>query len=432
MGAGLSAGGTPTALDVLASRTSSAWDLGLGRMRALLAHLGDPHAALPVIHVAGTNGKGSCVATLEAVLRAGGHRVARYTSPHLVHFRERIVVDGEPIPDAVIAEFTEANRGALAALQPTFFEATTALAFAWFADRAPDAVLLEVGLGGRLDATNVVARPLVAGVTSIGIDHQEYLGPTREQIAGEKAGIFKAGCPAVIGEPDPGIRAVLAGHARLRGATPVRVVAEAWTIDDVTVGHDGTRFRLGLPDATVLVHTALAGEHQAANAAAALAMLDALPEGLRVPPPAAAPALRDVRLPGRFQEVGRWIFDVAHNPDGVAVLAATLEAVRPSPPVWAVVSVLRDKDWRGMLRALVPHVDRVVLTAAPTAPADRAWSPKQAAAWAAAQGMAVLLEPDFDRALRRADAEAATVLVTGSFHTVGDAMSRLQVDPLDR
>jgi dihydrofolate synthase/folylpolyglutamate synthase len=292
--------------------------------------------------------------------------------------------------------------------------------------------VIEVGLGGRLDATNVLT-PLAAGVASIGIDHVEFLGDTRERIAWEKAGIFKPGRPAVIGEPDPDIRALLAQFARDAGASSVHVVAEEHTVSDVVVeAAGGTTFTIargGAAGRPVRVHTALSGAHQATNAALALALLDAAGAPYAPSAAEAAEGLATVFLPGRFQRVNRFIFDVAHNPDGAAVLARTLTAVEPARPVVAVLSVLNDKDWRGVMTALAGAVDAFVLTTAPTAPAMRAWRPEDALAYATAEGWPAEVVADFDGALARATARAGTVLVTGSFHTVGDAMASLQLSP---
>jgi dihydrofolate synthase/folylpolyglutamate synthase len=294
-----------------------------------------------------------------------------------------------------------------------------------------DVALIETGLGGRLDATNVV-RPLVAGVTAIGLDHTEFLGHTLEQIAAEKAGIFKPGAPAVVGEPDAGLRRTLADRADAVGARPVRIVAEECRISDVGVGPAGTSFSVAAPWGAGRLSTSLVGRFQAANAATALTMLHAAGGAYAAGVEEAAPALRAVRIPGRYQRVGPFVFDVAHNPDGAAVLAETLVAAGAARPVVALVTVLADKDWRGMLGALAPVVERFVLTSAPTAPASRAWHPEDALAYAGSRGWPAELVPDFDAALARAEALGATVVVTGSFHTVGDAMARLQVDPLAR
>jgi dihydrofolate synthase/folylpolyglutamate synthase len=416
------------ALDALFARTTGQWKLGLERVEAFLAELGNPHRALRVLHVAGTNGKGSVCAMLEGALRARGLRVAKYTSPHLVDFRERFVVDGRPLEDAALAAWLERWTPTVDRVGATFFEATTAMGLHLFAEREVDVAVIETGLGGRLDATNVVD-PMVAGVSGIGVDHVEWLGATREAIAPEKAGIFKAGRPAVIGEPDAGIRALLASEGLRRGAAPIRVVAEEGAAEGIRVGPEGTTFTWVNGGERLEVATGLAGRHQAQNALTALTMLDALPEGLRRPVGEDIPALRGVHLPGRFSRHGVWIFDVAHNPDGSAVTAQTLRGASPARPVVALVCVLGDKDWRGMLRALASEVDHFVLTDAPTAPESRTWAGRDALAFAKAEGWSAEWEPDFDRALAVAPSRGGTVLVTGSFHTVGDAMSRLQVSP---
>ena len=419
------------ALDYLFARTTGATRPGLDRTRALLAAIGDPHLRVPAFHVAGTNGKGSVCATLEALLRSRGLRVGKYTSPHLVDFRERIVVDGAPMPAAAVVDWVERWAGECERLGATFFEATTAMAFDTFAHSAADVVVIETGLGGRLDSTNVITRPLAAAVTSIGVDHVEYLGGTLEEIAVEKAGIFKPGCPAVVGEWDPAIRRLLGERAAAAGATPVCVVGEELDLTDVTVDGAGTAFTVRRTGAAPLrLVTPLAGSHQARNVLVALSMLEVAGPDYCLPPERLQRALAAVRLPGRFQRHGRYLFDVAHNPDGAAVLAATLQAVAPARPVVALLTVLADKDWRGMMRALAPAVDGFVLTNAPTAPTQRAWDAREALAFARAEGWRAELEASFDAAVDRASALGETVVVTGSFHTVGDAMARLQLSPL--
>ena len=388
---------------------------------------------MPVFHVAGTNGKGSTVATLVALLGATGRRVAAYTSPHLVDFGERIVVGGTPMPAAAVAEFVRRWTPEAERLGASFFEVTTAMAFDHFAQSGAEVAVIETGLGGRLDATNVV-RPVVAGVTSIGLDHTELLGDTLAAIAGEKAGIYKPGVPAVVGEWDPSVRRVLATHAAARGATPVRIVAEECAIADVDVAWDGTGFGLRAPFAPdgLALRTPLAGAYQARNVATALTMLDAAGPPFRPSWHDVPGALGRVQLAGRLHRHGRYLFDVAHNPDGARHVADALAALGAARPVHALVTVLADKDWRGILDALGPVVDRLVLSVAPTAPASRVWRPADAAAYAMARGWPAEVEPDFDHALARAGDGAGTVLVTGSFHTVGDAMARLGLSPLGR
>jgi dihydrofolate synthase/folylpolyglutamate synthase len=382
-----------------------------------------------VLHVAGTNGKGSAVATAGALLRAKGLRVGTYTSPHLVDFRERITVNGVEIPGREVVEFVQRWTPLVEEIGATFFEATTVLAFAHFRDQRVDVGLIETGLGGRLDTTNVVD-PASAGVISIGFDHMEYLGNTLEEIAAEKAGIFKPGRPAVIGEPDARIRNLLADHARAVGAREVRVVGDRVRIDDVVVDANGTEFTLAALGDRRRVRTPLTGVHQAANLAFTLEWLDAAGPPFAVSLADAAAHLHGIFIPGRFQRIGRYLFDVAHNGDGARVLAETLRRVDPPAPVVAVVCALKDKDWPDMLQALAPRVSRFVFTNAPTAPESRAWDLTDVAALGTERGLAFEVEADFDRALDRANALGATVLVTGSFHTVGDAMARLHVSPL--
>ena len=421
------------ALDYLFARTTGESRLGLERTTALLAELGDPHERFRSFHIAGTNGKGSVAATLDALLRRPGRSVGRYTSPHLVDFRERVLIDGLPVAPEAIVAFIERWTPAIERIGATFFEATTAMAFDLFAEAGTDVVVVETGLGGRLDATNVVL-PVVAGVTMIGIDHTEHLGTSITTIAREKAGIFKRGAVAVIGEPAAPVARLLAEHALAAGSTPVVRVAETMQPRERNIGPDGTSFecRRAGSEAAVALATPLIGRHQLFNAATAIAMADAGEDRPTLTTDELRAALSRVSLPGRFQRHERFIFDVAHNPDGAAVLAATLERVAPARPVSALVTVLGDKDWRGMLRALAPVVDHFVLSVAPTAPLSRLWNPAEALREAKAAGWSAEVVMDFDAAIERAAATGSTVLITGSFHTVGDAMVRLQAAPLAR
>jgi len=419
------------ALAYLYARTTGPYKFGLERTIALLAALGDPHRSFPSLHIAGTNGKGSSVATAEALLRAKGLRVGTYTSPHLVDFRERIAINGNFISADEVIEFVERCTPLVESLGATFFEATTALAFAHFAKEGVDVAIIETGLGGRLDSTNVVD-PIAAGVTSIDYDHMEYLGDTLEKIAAEKAGIFKAGRAAVVGEADQSLRRVLASSARAAGATPVRVVAEECTISNVQVGAHGTSFVIDGLNGRRVLSTPLVGRHQAENTAFALVLLDAASLPYATTLDEAAQSLVGVRVLGRFQREGRFIFDVAHNPEGASVLAETLGAVQPPSPVVALLSVLADKDWRSMVRALATCVSHFVLTIAPTAPTGRVWNLDEVARFADEEGIDAEPIADFDAALTCASNAGNTTLVTGSFHTVGDAMARLQVSPLSR
>jgi len=415
------------ALDFLFARTTGGYKFGLERTVELLDHLGNPHRKYPSLHIAGTNGKGSSVATMGALLTARGLRVATYTSPHLVDFRERMIVGGEPIAPEAVVGFVERNLPVIEEIGTSFFEATTAMAFEFFANSGADIAVIETGLGGRLDSTNVVS-PLAAGVTSIGFDHMEYLGSTLEAIAGEKAGIFKANADAIIGERDRRIRELLASHARDAGASRIRIVADELSVLVVRVDESVTECSIAWNVEQSTLHSPLAGEHQAANLAFALVMLDSV--HALAPLDSVAAQLHAVRIPGRFQRTGKFIFDVAHNPAGTAVLTQTLKSVDPPTPISVVMCVLRDKDWREMIRALSGVVSSFVLTNAPTAPASREWDLAEAETFALDLGLDVAAIPDFAAAIERAQSVATTVVVTGSFHTVGDAMSLLQVSPL--
>ena len=409
------------ALAFLFARTTGAFKFGLDRTTALLAALGNPEHRYPSIHIAGTNGKGSSVATMAALLAAKGLRVATYTSPHLVDFRERMAVGGELIPADDVVAFITGHLPLIESIGASFFEATTAMAFEYFARARADVAVIEAGLGGRLDSTNVLA-PIVAGVTSIGLDHTEYLGSTLEEIAREKAGIFKPGRPAVIGEREPRIRDLLAEQATRAGASSVRTTDEI-ALGRVVVDADGTSCHVTWRGEPATLRTPLAGRHQADNLAFSLLALDAAGPTYATTLADAARHLSDVHIPGRFQQRGRFIFDVAHNPAGAEVLAQTLRAVRPPGPITVLLCVLGDKDWRSMMGVLREVCDRFVLTMAPTAPASRAWNLDEAAAFARGLGAEVDAIADFASAIERARTYSGTIVVTGSFHTVGDAMS---------
>jgi dihydrofolate synthase/folylpolyglutamate synthase len=417
------------AIESLFARTTGGIKPGLERTNELLARLGSPHKKLAAIHVAGTNGKGSVVASCEALLRWRGLRVGRYTSPHLIDFRERITVDGKQIPEADVLAFLERWIGIAEELGATFFEVTTALAFDWLARQNVDIAVIETGLGGRLDSTNVLL-PKVATVTSIGLDHTDLLGSTLEEIAREKAGIFKPQIPAVIGEPDPHIRNFLAGCAADVDATPVAIVGRDYSVEDVAVTALGTSFRFHRADQQAAVTTPLIGAYQARNAANAIATVSALGERYVPALEELTLALANVFLPGRFQRHDKLIFDVAHNPAGARTIADNIIALDPPHPRCALLAVLNDKDWRGIIDALAPVVDKMVITNAPSAPVERRWNASEAHAYAKGRGVAADLQPDLDAALARAQRRCGTLLVTGSFHTVGDVMSRLQVSPV--
>jgi dihydrofolate synthase/folylpolyglutamate synthase len=418
------------ALEYLYARTTGGVRLGLERTAAFLADLGNPHRQVPAFHIAGTNGKGSTVAAIAAVLRHKGMRVATYTSPHLIDFRERIIVDGVPISENEVVEFIDRHGDRINQLGATFFEATTAMAFDHISRAGADVAVIETGLGGRLDSTNVLD-PLAAIVTSIGLDHTDLLGTTVEAIATEKAGIFKRGRPAVIGERWPDTLRQLKRHAREVESNPVLAVAEELDISHQHVTADGTRFEAGFGDDVVEVNIGLIGSHQPANVMTAWMALCAAGDKYEMPLNGLSAALQSLQLPGRFQRVGHIIFDVAHNPAGAAVLAGTLRSLDLPQPVTALVGILGDKDWRPMLESIASVAQDVIATTPPTAPAERRWHLEDVARFAREAGIEVRTVADFDEALHLATADAsATTVITGSFHTVGDAMARLEVNPL--
>jgi dihydrofolate synthase / folylpolyglutamate synthase len=404
------------ALDFLFPRTTTI-KFGLATTRALLKSLGNPHAVMPSIHIGGTNGKGSVSVLVAAALREAGWRVGLYTSPHLISFRERIQVDGVPISEEAVAMWTGRLLPSILERKATFFEATTALAFADFAARGVELAVVEVGLGGRLDSTNVI-QPLVSGVTKIQRDHMKYLGESLEQIACEKAGIAKPGAPFVIGETNPELVDVLRqeAHEAVRRADP-RAQADV---------------RVLPPDYEWCGPLTLAGPHQRRNAAVAQGMLAALPFPYRPSLQQIEHAFGDARVPGRLDRRGRWLFDVAHNPDGMRSLVRALAVMRPTRPVHALVSILGDKEWPEMLVLLDQAIDRGFLTIAPTA-AARGWDIEWLRRWLRdpsrppARAEWTLI-PDFNEAIERVQEGAGTMLVTGSFHTVGDVMVALGME----
>lgn len=316
------------------------------------------------------------------------------------------MVDGVPISEDAFAQWTDTLRPHIERLEASFFECLTAIAFADFAARHVDIAVVEVGLGGRLDATNVIT-PLVSVVSKIALEHTDYLGPDLISIAREKAGIAKPGVPFVTGEQNPAVLGMLVDEATRRGAKPV-----------VPVPHSAFR----IP--TLL---GLKGPHQVQNAAVARAALAVLPEPFGLRGSEVPASFADAFIPGRFEVRGSWIFDVAHNPDGMDILVSALEEAHPRRPLHALVGIRNDKEWRPMLERILPAVDRLILTVAPTVPDHQRWLARDLAGWADERviGQPVVFEPDFTRALEMVQEGAATTLVTGSFHTVGDALAAL-------
>lgn len=402
---------------------------GLARTRRMLAAVGQPHLSFRSLHVGGTNGKGSVAAMAASVLERGGHRVGLYTSPHLLDFRERVRVNGLPVDEGRLVEGARRLKPLAADLGATFFETTTALAFLAFKEAGADFVVAEVGLGGRLDATNVLL-PDVAAITNIAWDHADYLGHSLAAIAGEKAGIAKPGIALVLGrlEPEPA-RIVRATAARV-GAPVIQIGHDA-AVRRIRIRREGTELEYVGPGsaAALEIRCPLLGAHQAWNAGVAALALQSLPEPWRPQARAIQEGIAAVRWPGRLQieEIdGRtWVFDVAHNTVGVEALAQTLASLDFAGPMALVVAIMGDKSWPEMLPPLLAVADEAVFTVAPSSPPERRWDPQSAAR--SVPGYPVRVIEDFNEAMDYAERAAATVVVTGSNYTVGDAMRHLRV-----
>ena len=424
--------------------------LGLEGTRALLGALGNPERRFRSVHVAGTNGKGTTSALVERVLRAAGLRTGLFTSPHLVDFRERIRVEGRWAEGAWLEERLQRIRALPEGRDRTFFEVCTALAFDWFAERRVEWAVVEVGLGGRLDCTNVL-EPAATAITSIGLDHTEILGDTIEAIAAEKAGILKPGVPVVTaGALDRRALEVIARIARERGAPraePVRLEIEAGAVAAepggarARAGGDGrgvargSRLRVRAPETPwgplALEAPGLRGAFQAGNLAVALGVLAALrAQGVPIPVTAVVRGVREARWPGRFEPCPadpRLWWDTAHNAEGVRALADAWRAEALAAPRAIVLGVSGDKDVAAMLRALAAIAPAATLFAT-RSQSGRALEPAQVAAAGVAAGFATRVEPRVADACRAALSHAGPgglVLLTGSMFVVGEAMEAL-------
>jgi dihydrofolate synthase/folylpolyglutamate synthase len=430
--------------------------LDLGVIRHLLQLLGNPERRLAAVHVGGTNGKGSTAAFLEGLLRAAGHRVGLYTSPHLVRFEERIRVDAREVDEADVVRLVAELRALLEAhpvpapaggRTPTFFEFTTAIAFAHFARAGVDYAVIEVGLGGRLDATNVLA-PRVSIITNIDLDHTAQLGSTLEAVAREKLGIVKPRTPLVTAERRPELL-VRFVEACAAAEAPLQVLAECGArgglgaarpcVERFTDGRIAYRgLRLRLED----LRLGLAGAHQADNAGLALLAAECLGEGaLPADEGGTARALAGTRWPGRLEQVSerpKVLLDGAHNPAGARALARALREEYRYGRLVLVASVMADKDVEAMMAVLAPLADVVVATRAAVARAADPERLAEAARAATGAGRVVplrgaprprvLTAPGLPAALELALGEAGPddlVLVTGSLYAVGEARARL-------
>jgi len=402
----------------------------LRRMRALCSLAGDPERSCPVIHLTGTNGKGSTARILTELLMANGLRVGTYTSPNLDRVNERLTRDNEPIADHDLAEVLESLQmmEPLVGERMTRFELLSAAAFRWFADAPVDVAVVEVGLGGRWDATNVV-EPHVAVITNVSYDHVEVLGPTLLDIAGEKAGIIKPGCRLVVGEQSPELLALFREAAREAEAAPVWVAGEDFSVtSQVAVG--GRLLDLRTPGGHYPeLFLALRGAHQGDNAACALAAAEAF-FGAPLAAEVVEQALGQVTVPGRLEVVGRAplvVVDGAHNVAGAQALARALaEDLVVEGDTVAVVGMLQGRDPSAMLEALAPAGVRTVV--ATTASSPRALAAATIAEAARALGLQALAVDTVSGALALARARLGPLdrlVVTGSLYVVAEARDEL-------
>jgi dihydrofolate synthase/folylpolyglutamate synthase len=413
---------------------STAAKLDLGGTRRLLAALGNPEAGLPIAHIAGTNGKGTTAAILDSILRVAGLRTGVFLSPHVLELGERVQVGGRPSTNTEIGDTFAAMEPALAEVRargcpPTFFELLTTLALLRFRRAAVDACILEVGLGGRLDCTNVVT-PVVTAITSIELEHTEVLGDTLSAIAREKAGILKPGVPLALGALAPEADRVVRARARELGA-PILTPARATLLG---LDEGGTRANLHTPEAHV--HDArigMVGAHVPACAALALAMAHALARarGRTLSEATVREGLRTAQLRGRFHRLPgppRTVVDVAHTPAAVEALGESLRAVYPNARVVALLGLLEDKDAVRVAQALAPLIEHAV-----TAPCGsrRERHPADLAEVLAAQGVAATAGESLPKAVALAQEHAlrrgaeGTVLVCGSVYLAGGVLREL-------
>lgn len=388
--------------------------LGLENTRRLAALAGNPQNRLRFIHVAGTNGKGSTCAMLESIYRAAGRRVGLFTSPHLVSFRERIQINRQPITEGEVVRQVTEIRQYLDHFPrdhfPTFFEVVTVMALRHFAAQDCDLVVWETGLGGRLDATNIVT-PLASVITNIALDHQQWLGETLAKIAAEKAGIIKPGGPVFTAAEAPEALAVIRAAAALAESQLVEVSAQDT--------HRPPLNTLVLP---------LPGEHQRLNAALALAVARGLADILPVDEAAICVGLRSVHWPGRFQIIRRSggqldVLDGAHNTAGTEALAAALQHQFPGRQPVLILGVMRDKDWPSMCRILAPRARSILLVPVSS---QRSAAPEELVGACAAghPGVRLTVCHSLTEALRLTAAEPFR-LITGSLYLVGEALTLL-------
>ena len=406
---------------------SKAYKPGLETTHKLDEYFGHPHQQFKTIHIAGTNGKGSCSHTIAAVLQCAGYRVGLFTSPHLIDFRERIRINGEPISGDKLAALVENVWPAVEAcekdgVQITEFELGTALAFCCFAKEKVNVAVIEVGLGGRLDPTNIIT-PAVSVITEVGMDHMQFLGDTIEQIALEKAGIMKPGVPVVLGRQEKAARGVLLAAAKGKELPILSLTAENVKEERTRITFDVAFGGERLKALTV----SLCGRHQADNACAALGALLALKKkGFKIPTSAVRAGLADVHWPGRLEYFGRVLLDGAHNDPGVRALCGYLDRWMPKENTVLISAMMRDRETEKMCQRLAARVRCVVCTQ-PNNP--RAMPAGELAKEFEAQGIRAYAFAHVKDALeeaRRLAGPEGNVVCAGSLYLIGEMRTVLR------
>jgi len=416
------------ALDYLYGLEKFGMIFGLTQEERILKAIGSPHKEIQAIHIGGTNGKGSTAAMMSSILQREGYRVGLYTSPHLVRFTERIKVNGKEIEGEEVAALTGWMRNVVeaAGITPpfTFFDFTTAMAFYYFKEKLVDLAILEVGLGGRLDSTNVVD-PLISIITNIAKDHEEYLGKSILKIAQEKAGIIKKGKPLITAATQPSVLGLFSKACREMGSPYSRVGKQFRYLR----AEDGSFDYEGLNRKLWGIHLNLKGFHQIINATTALGAMEVLEEsGYRVSTEAMIDGLREVDWPGRLEMVSsspKVILDGAHNPAGAFVLKEFLEKEFQYERLILLIGIMKDKDIRSMLHLLAPLADHIILTRPHT---DRATPPSLLKRALGQNGKKAEIAEDLKEAIERGlslTRKEDLLCITGSLYTVGEARAFL-------
>lgn len=405
---------------------------GLERVRYMLDALGGPDKELNIFHVGGTNGKGSTISFLNSIYSAAGYSTGTYISPPLSDFRERITCNGHPIGEEELESVVERLEPVVKEINPSFFEVVTVAALVYFQEMAPDIVLLEVGLGGRLDATNAVDSPLASIITSIGLEHTSILGETLSEIASEKAGIIRKGVPVITGVKGKRALAVIRERAREKSSKLIEVDANcSYEIIESDLG--GQRIRMETDFFQGVVDCGLAGEHQARNAALALVTVGELNDKFQVAPAALKRGMAEVVWPGRMEVVRKnpaVILDGAHNPRAAGFLCDHIRRhLSPEQYIRIIIGVLRDKDFSGILGALEgltdEHEVEFILTASSS---SRAADPQELVESVQNRGLRYRVIPDLKEAIERTliyTGNKGIIIITGSLYTVGEARKLL-------